>query len=84
MVDCYLTHRSVLRVDDDPAEVIDAYAGEFAERSHERVVVGHRDIGSTRVTNVVADQAGGDKWYLTVTEEPGQPTWALVETTTDP
>jgi hypothetical protein len=63
--------------------VVDAYAGQLAERSHEQIAVHHWEVGTARVTNVVADQAGGDKWYLTLTEEPGQPTWALVETATD-
>jgi hypothetical protein len=83
MVGCGAAHSSVLRVDGDPAAVVDAYAEQFAERSHEPTAVDRWDVGAARVTNVVADQAGGDKWYLTVTEEPGQPTWALVETATD-
>jgi hypothetical protein len=83
MVGCYASHSSVLRVDGDPADVIDAYAEQMAGRSHEPVAVHRWDIGTASVTNVVADQAGGDKWYLTVTEDPGGPTWALVETFTD-
>jgi hypothetical protein len=83
LVDCYASHSSVLRVDGDPADVVDAYAEQFAERSREPLAVHHWDVGTARVTNVAADQAGGDKWYLTVTEEPGEPTWALLETATD-
>lgn len=83
MVGCDGSHSSVLRVDGDPAAVVDAYAEQIAGRSHEQLAVHHGEVGPARVTNVVADQAGGDKWYLTVTEVPGGPTWALVETATD-
>jgi hypothetical protein len=65
-------------------EVVDTYADQFARQSGERAVIRSAQLGGRRVTSVIGSQAGGDSWSLTIVDHNGQPTFGLVETSTDP
>lgn len=77
-------HWSVIALERPADEMVDAYGRQFAENGREPTIITKATRGSTRLTTAELDQAGGDKWYLTVAEQDGQPTWALIETNTDP
>jgi hypothetical protein len=72
------SHRSVLVFDAPVERLVDAYARQWAGYSHDPGVIRSETIGDVRLTFLTVEEGGGDEWYLTVAEEPDEPTYAFV------
>jgi hypothetical protein len=75
---------SVLVLDAPVDEVVEQYARQWTRWSRSPGHVTERSVGEAHLTDLWTDVAGGDMWNLLVVEEPGRPTFGLVDTGTDP
>ena len=72
------SHHSVIVFDAPVEELVDAYARQWVDYSGDDGIIQTETLGDVRLTLLTVDEGSGDYWYLTVAEEPGQPTLGFV------